>query len=63
MQATEEYVVKFWITNSEGYQEQQKESVFLYSKGKHKEAESIIIKKYRKKPYNTNIKIISVTYQ
>lgn len=58
---SEEYVVKFWIKNEEGFTEQQQESVFFHSKGKHKQAEKDVLNKYRK--LGKRITIISVTYQ
>lgn len=58
---TEEYVVKFWITNEQGFKEQKEESAFFFSKGKHKQAEKEIVNKYRGK--GIKISVISVIYQ
>lgn len=58
---TEEYVVKFWITNDEGFKEQREESAWFFSKNKHKQAEKEVINKYRGK--GKKIEVISVTYQ
>ena len=58
---TEEYVVRFWIKNNEGFMEQHKESVWFFSKGKHKQAEKEVLNKYRGQ--GKKIEIISVTYQ
>lgn len=63
MKPDESYVVKFWFTNAQGFKEQREETVFLYSKGKHKKAQEEIISKYRKAPYLQHIEIVSVTYQ
>jgi len=60
---SEEYIVKFWITNDLGFKEQREESVLLHSKGKHNKAKEFVISKYRKKPFHKDIEIISVTYQ
>lgn len=60
---SEGYIVKFWITNEEGFKEQKEESVFFHSKGKHRKAKEFIISKYRKKPFCKEIDVISVTYQ
>lgn len=60
---TDEYVVKFWITNSQGYKEQRTESVMLNGKDKHRKAERIVVDKYRKSPHNQRIEIVNVTYQ
>ena len=59
---TEEYVVKFWMKNPEtGFTEQHSESVWFFSKDKHKQAEKEVKNKYRGK--GIKIDIISVTYQ
>lgn len=58
---TEEYIVKFWIKNDEGLAEQRKESVWFFSKGKHKQAEKEVINKYRGQ--GKKIEVISVVHQ
>ena len=58
---TEEYKVKFWIRNEEGFMEQRVESFFFFSKNKHKQAEKECINKYR--GIGKKIEIISVIYQ
>ncbi len=58
---TEEYVVKFWVTNDEGFKEQKEESAYFFSKGKHKQAEKEIVNKYR--GIGKKISVISVIYQ
>lgn len=58
---TEEYVVKFWITNDIGFKEQREESVWFFSKGKHKQAEKEVKNKYRGQ--GKRVDIVSVTYQ
>ena len=58
---SEEYVVKFWVTNSEGFKEQREESAFFFSKGKHKQAEKEVKDKYRGK--GIKIDVITVVYQ
>lgn len=60
---TEEYVVRFWMTNEKGFKTQSKESVFLHSKNQHQKAENAVIKKYRKEPFCQKIEIVSVVYQ
>ncbi len=58
----EEYVVKFWMRDPEtGFAKQHQESVFYFSKGKHKQAEKEVKNRYRGK--GKKIDIISVTYQ
>lgn len=58
---TEEYVVKFWIKNNEGFAEQREESVWFFSKDKHKQAEKAVINKYRGQ--GKKIEVISVVHQ
>jgi hypothetical protein len=59
---SEEYVVKFWYTNQEGYARQAKESFFCNSKVAHKRVE-VFAKTYLKSVGYTGIQIINVTYQ
>ena len=63
LRPTEEYEVKFWIRNSNGFMEQRTETIMLHSKGKHLQAEQAVKRKYRKAPYNQNITIVTVIYQ
>jgi hypothetical protein len=58
---TEEYVVKFQLKNKEGFVERREESVWFFSKDKHKQAEKEIINRYRGQGYR--VEIISVIYQ
>ena len=58
---TEEYVVKFWLKKKDGFAEQREESVWFFSKDKHKQAEKEILNKYRGQGYKVDI--VSVTYQ
>lgn len=58
---SEEYVVKFWFKNKEGFTEQGKRSFFYEFKNQHRKAEKDCISTL----LNEGIKIdvINVTYQ
>lgn len=58
---TEEYVVKFWVKNNLGFDEQQNKSFYYDSKNKHKQAEIDCVMFMEKE--GKKISIISVTYQ
>ena len=58
---TEEYIVKFWIKKKDGFSEQREESVWFFSKNKHKQAEKEILNKYKGQGYKVDI--VSVVYQ
>lgn len=58
----EEYVVNFTFKNPEtGFVERKSESVWYFSKGKHKQAEKDIKNRYRGQ--GIKIEVISVIYQ
>ncbi len=56
----EEYVVKFWKTSkATGYKQQEEMSIYFASKGRHRDAEIVCMRKQNIK----NIDIISCNYQ
>jgi hypothetical protein len=62
MNFTEEYRVKFWFTNKEGFREQGEEFFKASSKDAHKLAASVIEHKWLRER-GQHIEIISVKYQ
>lgn len=58
---SEEYRVKFWIINDQGFNEQQTKSYYFNNKVSHKDAISECIKEHQL--LNKTIRVINVTYQ
>ena len=58
---TEEYVVKFWYKNDEGYFRQSEKSFYCNSKAAHKQiekyAQKVLTKEYKE------YRMIAITYQ
>jgi hypothetical protein len=62
LRPTETYDVKFSYQDPETkFWKRDSQIVAMFSKGKHKQAEAVVLKEYRKK--GIPIQIISVTYQ
>jgi hypothetical protein len=53
----EQFIVKFWITNDEGFYQPISENVFIESVS-FKDVEKFMYKKYK----NKNIEIVSINY-
>jgi hypothetical protein len=58
---SEQYIVKFWHTNEEGFYRQTEETFYANSRSAHRAVEKLAIKELSK--LYKNFSIINVTYQ
>lgn len=58
---SEEYKVKFWIINDQGFNEQQTKFYYFSDKASHEDAIDECIKEHQL--LNKTIRVVNVTYQ